>query len=311
MTVLTGFLGAGKTTCLNAFLGTPNAAGAAVVVNEFGAIDVDGAVLQGRVQGGGEVLRLPNGCVCCEVQEDLAGALLDLAARAEVGRCIVETTGLAEPGAILRGLYHDPRLRKAARAELVLTVCAADRVCEQIDRFPESARQIALADRIALSKTDLVLAEDAANARAAVARLNPLAEIAASGAHATLFAPLSGRRSVPDGDGHNGGHAPHPHSHGIAGFFVPLDGALDRDMFRDAMSFLILRHADNLLRAKGVVRFVGDARAHLINIVHDVHDARPTDARTASGLVFIGQGLPKAEIRTDLQACLRSVPATA
>ena len=330
VTILTGYLGAGKTTCLNAFLATPEAAGSAVVVNEFGEIDVDGAVLAGQLGNGADLLRLPNGCVCCEVQEDLAQALLHLAARGGLRRCIVETSGLAVPGAILRGLHHDPDLRRAAAAGPVLAVCAADRIARQLDRFPEVARQIALADRILLRKTDLATAESAAGARAAISALNPFAAITLPGNPAADFAPPRVARRAPDAPGNppdhgqddlghdNYGHEDHghgdhgygDHGHGIGSFTVRFDRPLDPDRFRDAMSFLILRHADNLLRAKGILHFDGDARGHLVNIVHDVYDSRPIDADAADALVFIGCDLPADAIRTDLLSCRIAATAT-
>ncbi|MSU91238.1 hypothetical protein GE300_16775 [Rhodobacteraceae bacterium 2CG4] len=316
VTILTGYLGAGKTTCLNAFLATPEAAGSAVVVNEFGEIDVDGAVLAGQLGNGADLLRLPNGCVCCEVQEDLAQALLHLAARGGLRRCIVETSGLAVPGAILRGLHHDPDLRRAASAGPVLAVCAADRIARQLDRFPEVARQIALADRILLRKTDLATAETAAGARAAISALNPFAAITLPGNPAADFAPPRVARRAPDAPGNTPDHGQDDHGHGdhghgIGSFTVRFDRPLDPDRFRDSMSFLILRHADNLLRAKGILHFDGDARGHLVNIVHDVYDSRPIDADAADALVFIGCDLPADAIRTDLLSCRIAATATA
>lgn len=295
-TVLTGFLGAGKTTCLNAWLARPEAAGTAVLVNEFGEIDVDGAVLAGRLADGSDLVRLPNGCVCCTVQEDLAAALLALAERG-VARCVIETTGLAEPGAILRGLQHDPRLRRVVARGPVVTVCASDCVVRQTDRFPVAARQVALADRLVLSKTDLATPEAVDAARETLRALNPMAEFAAAGDQAAVFAPAATDRPRPLPT------AGHAHSHGIANFAIALEAPLDPDLFRDAMSFLILRHADNLLRAKGLLRFAGNPRPQLFNLVHDVWQARPCDAAAPAGIVFIGQNLPEVEIRADLGAC--------
>ncbi len=304
VTVLTGFLGAGKTTCLNAWLDSADAAGTAVLVNEFGEIDVDSAVLAGRLGDGSALVSLPNGCVCCAVQEDLAEALLALIAeRQDIQRCVIETTGLADPGAILRGLRHDPRLRKGVRADLTLAVCPADRLEDQLARFPEPVRQIAIADRIVLTKTDLVDATQSASARKRLAELNPLAEIVAAStdaARAKCFTPMSPDRSMPK---LSHGHV-HAHTQGVSSFSIPLTRPLDPDRFRDTMSFLIMRHAENLFRIKGVVRFANEARPHLLNVVHDVYSSVPMPLDCAlTGLVVIGQDLPAGEIRADVQNC--------
>lgn len=313
VTLLTGFLGAGKTTCLNAFLKGPDAVGCAVLVNEFGAVDVDGGVLSEVLAEGSALVRLPNGCVCCAVQDDLAEALLALAKRGGLKRCIIETTGLADAGAILRGLHHDPRLRAVARVDLVLTVCAADRIAEQIDRFAEPARQIGIADRILLSKTDLAGPIRSAEARSRIAALTPLAQIVEATDDVVregALMPQAEARMTPPAANTISSHS-HSHSHGVTSFSISLPSVLDADAFRDTMSFLIMRHAENLLRLKGVIRFKGVDTPQLVNLVHDVWNATPVATLPAQpGFVIIGQNLPETRIRDDIQRCQYS-PAAA
>ncbi len=302
ITLLTGFLGAGKTTLLNKYLRTPEGAGTAVLVNEFGDVDVDGAVL-GAAIGGNEVLKLPNGCVCCEVQEDLAEALVELAARHAadgISRCVVETTGLADPGSILRGAAHDPRLKPATKVLQTICVASAPAIRDQVTRFVEAAEQISIADRIVISKADLVTPDLAAKVEADLKRQNPLAviEMADQGEPAAYFAPTGRYTSVPEIHAHN-------HTHGIGTFSIDLPGPLDRDFFRDVLSFWIMRHAERLLRVKGILRFADDPSAHLMNIVHDVCDIVPLEAPgEPCPIVFIGIDLPQDEIRADLLRCL-------
>ncbi|MBA3325841.1 MAG: GTP-binding protein [Rhodobacteraceae bacterium] len=309
VTLLTGFLGAGKTTCLNAFMQSPEAADTAVLVNEFGAIDVDGAVLSARLGIGSRVITLPNGCVCCAVQENLAEALLALTERrlGSVARCIVETTGLADPGAILRGVGHDARLRRTAVVDRIVTVCAADRIGDQLDRFAEPQRQIGLADRIVVSKADLATGAQRAAALGRIGAINPLADIRV----AVLGGADPGALFGEDGLGLHrltATTAAHHHSHAVRSFAVRTGGPLDPDRFRDVMSFLIMRHAESLLRIKGVVRIAGDAEPRLVNGVHDVFASEPiAEAAAPQGeggfLVFIGVDLPEAAIRADLASC--------
>ncbi|MEO1919409.1 MAG: GTP-binding protein, partial [Paracoccaceae bacterium] len=165
VTILTGFLGSGKTTCLNSFLRSPLAANTAVLINEFGEIDIDGAVLSASLADGSKMVTLPNGCVCCAVQEDLVDALLVLANRStdpveKIGRCIIETTGLANPGAIISGAGHDPRLIATILIDQTITVCAADRLQDQLVRFEEVGRQLGIADRVIVTKTDRISDEE-------------------------------------------------------------------------------------------------------------------------------------------------------
>ena len=314
VTILTGFLGSGKTTCLNTFLQSPEAFDTAVLINEFGEIDIDGAVLSANLADGSKMLTLPNGCVCCAVQEDLAEALLVLAERAKnprenIRHCVIETTGLADPGAIIRGVGHDLRLKKSTFVEQTVTVCAADRLQKQLARFEEVARQIGIADRIVLTKSDLVSADEQGGVKSAIAAINPLAEIemATNGD----FEPsiMSGPPSTIQEtvvQGHPGAHH-HHHSSAVQTFTVRLDKALDPGRFRDVMSFMIMRHAENLLRVKGIVRFAGEDAPRLLNGVHDVFSSEPTDNTTltkdsAGSIVFIGANLPEETIRADLKS---------
>ncbi len=315
VTVLTGFLGAGKTTCLNHYLRSDRALGTAVLVNEFGEIDIDGAVLSASLADGSKVVTLPNGCVCCAVQEDLALALLGLIERRQsepgsISRCIIETTGLADPGAIVRGLGHDPRLNKHAFVDQTITVCAADRVRNQLQRFDEAARQIGIADRIFISKTDLVGQDQRRKVGDMIRAINPLAMVLelhddASQPHPFDVAPETNSRPPNQSDT----AVPKAHDHSnVHTFFIRIEGALDPDRFRDTLSFLIMRHAENILRIKGNVRFTGEAGRRLLNGVHDVFSSDPitrsnSDTDSGGDIVFIGVNLPERQIRADISAC--------
>jgi G3E family GTPase len=313
--ILTGFLGAGKTTCLNGFLRAPDAAHTAVLVNEFGEIDIDGAAISAGISSGSRVIALPNGCICCAVQDDLKAALLELAERRRVdppalSRCIIETTGLADPGPIIRAIAHDPQLRQMARVVQTLAVAAADRILDQIARFPEPGRQLAIADRIFVSKVDLVTAIRRDAVMEKIKALNPLADVseAISGKvdpeHLFKPPPTAAAELLDD----RPSKAEHHHAHSVRTFSIRLGQSLDPDRFRDVMSFLIMRHAENLLRIKGLVRFAGDQRLRLISGVHDVFSSADACGAVlehdASGaIVFIGTDLPEERIRADILSC--------
>lgn len=335
VTLLTGFLGAGKTTILNKYLASAAGAGTAVLVNEFGDVDVDGTII-GATSGGGQMVSLPNGCVCCEMQDDLSAALLELEARRDadggISRCIIETSGLADPGSILRTVGRDPRLKSGFKVAQTICVAAAPSILDQATRFVEAAEQIALADRIVISKSDLV-ADDVVNEiNSVLSSRNPLAELAIMDIEAgveALFMPspkpgLARHEShLDDGcahdhqhgydhhhshhHGHDHGHDhdhSHDHTHGIASFSIQLDSPLDQDVFRDVLSFWIMRHSEALLRVKGFLSFAEEAETQLVNIVHDVCTIEPLGGEArGSFLVFIGIGLPENEIRRDLERC--------
>jgi G3E family GTPase len=315
VTILTGFLGSGKTTCLNAFLRTPQAANVAVLINEFGEIDVDGAVLSEQLADGSKMVTLPNGCVCCAVQEDLVDALLVLARRAadpaqNIRRCIIETTGLADPGAIVRGIGHDPRLKTTTRVEQTLTVCAADRLSDQLERFDEVARQIGIADRIYITKGDLVDPRGMNAAHSAIAAINPIAEISeAINGEIDANRMFGSSKASAISDLQSAEHHVHHHTSSVQTFTIHLDRALDPGRFRDTMSFMIMRHAENLLRIKGIVRFAGENTPRLLNGVHDVFSSERTQSNSlaegcAGSIVFIGVDLPEDTIRSDLVSSL-------
>ncbi len=297
-------MGAGKTTLLNEYLSSGVARDVAVLVNEFGAIDVDGAVINQTIGGGTKVMSLPNGCICCEVQEDLAEALLALVESGQSTTGILETTGLADPGAILRGAAHDPRLKRTIVIDSVVCVAGAPNIAAQLPEFPEAGVQVALADRIVISKSDLVSEDELSDTRDTVAKINPVAEIherTAGHELGPIFESIDGRQnSVPPSDTHH-------HSHGIQTFTVDLPGPLDPDRFRDTLSFLIMRHAESLLRMKGVALFSGDSTPRLLNGVHDVFTSDALDGaviENTGSLVFIGRGLPEEQIRSDLLGCV-------
>ena len=304
--VLTGFLGAGKTTVLNEWLSSGQAEDVALLVNEFGAVDVDGPVLDATLGTGNRVMSLPNGCICCEVQEDLADALIALSDGSLTRKGILETTGLADPGAVLRGVAHDTRLK--TRIDVIATICVAgaNTIKKQLAEFVEARAQLALADRIVLSKIDLVDDSEVDALQHKIKTLNPLAEIrryTQGHIEEGMFDPLNTGQVIPE-------HT-HQHSHGIDTFSVHLPRPLNHDLFRDTLSFWIMRYAEKLLRMKGIVMFDGKSEPQLLNAVHDVFTSGaatgPTIANGTGGtLVFITCGLSEKELRADLEECMVS-----
>jgi G3E family GTPase len=184
LTILTGFLGSGKTTLLKAVLASPVMAGTAVIVNEFGEVGLDDALI--RSTGGASddnTVLLPSGCVCCEVQGDLVEALLKLHEDVlagkipEIIRVVLETTGLADPGPIARALISDHDLFRVYRLDGIVTTVDAEHIRFQLAESSEPARQIALADRLVLTKTDRVVSAIIDDAERLMGELNVAASI--------------------------------------------------------------------------------------------------------------------------------------
>ncbi|HUC72093.1 MAG TPA: GTP-binding protein [Stellaceae bacterium] len=254
-TLLTGFLGSGKTTLLRRALTSPALADTAVVINEIGEIAIDHHLVD-FVEG--SVVELPGGCLCCAVREDLARTLRGLLDRRAAGeirafsRIVVETTGLADPAPILYTLGADPMLDHCLHLAGVVTLVDAVAGAQTFDRFPEAARQAALADTLVISKTDLAPLGPELASR--LDRLNDRARRVLAGdaddPGALLFGAAA--RAAPPVFGAEPVAA---HSHGIDAFAISLGGEISRLDFARALGGLARERGNDLLRVKGIVRF--------------------------------------------------------
>lgn len=180
VTILTGFLGAGKTTLLNRILAEQHGHRIAVIENEFGPEGVDNDLLVHESQE--QIVEMNNGCVCCTVRGDLARILGELHAKRDAGqlhfeRVIIETTGMANPGPVTQTFFVDEDVGRAYKIDGVITVVDAKHGHETLDAQPEAQNQVGFADRILLSKTDLVEPDEVRSLRERLVRMNPRAPI--------------------------------------------------------------------------------------------------------------------------------------
>ncbi|MFZ6726668.1 CobW family GTP-binding protein [Undibacterium sp. MH2W] len=179
-TILTGFLGAGKTTLLNRILQENHGFKIAVIENEFGQENIDNEIL---VQDSNEqIIEMNNGCICCTVRGDLIIALAKLIEQKNAGKIdfdhvIIETTGLANPGPVAQTFFVDEEVGTYYMLDAVVTVVDARHGMQQLDSNEEAQRQVGFADKLLLSKTDLVAPEDVATLRSRLTRMNPRAPV--------------------------------------------------------------------------------------------------------------------------------------
>jgi len=180
VTVLTGFLGSGKTTLLKRLLQHEGMAGTAVIINEFGEVGIDDALVE---KAGDDTVLLPSGCVCCEVRSDLVEALVKLHERARRGelpplkRVVIETTGLADPAPIAQTLISDRDIFRIYQLDGVVTTVDGEHGLGQIEQQFEPAKQIAVADRVVITKSDVAAAGAIEKLSARVRSLNPAVDV--------------------------------------------------------------------------------------------------------------------------------------
>jgi G3E family GTPase len=314
--VVTGFLGSGKTTLVREFLKTPEGANTAVVINEFGAVGIDDALVRAATDE--KTVLLGNGCVCCNTRSDLQIALRGLVADRERGaiphfqRIIIETSGLADPGPILQTFASDRALGGEFHVEAAVTLVDEVSAQETLDLSFEARKQIILADRVVITKTDLATAPNIELLKDRLTELNPHAaiETAVNGVidPRRLFA---NRDDGADAQQHNAFVAEAAHSDGIRSFVWREAAPISWDAFMRAMETLTAMRGPDLLRAKGFLNVAGSAGPVVIQVAqHLMHppvelQAWP-DAERATRVVFITRNLPEQAVR-DLFAAVRGL----
>jgi G3E family GTPase len=314
VTLITGFLGSGKTTLLQRLLRDPALSDTAVLINEFGEIGLDHHLLE-RIDE--TIVMLQSGCVCCTIRGELSTAIKDLHSRRERGllppfrRLVIESTGLADPFPILSTVRSDPVLRHHFCLGNVITTIDAVNGARQLDAQTESIKQVAVADRLVLTKTDLTTVEAATHLTKRLRHINPGAPLWHA-AEDDLDADelLSGEDQEPcwPADSHDAlpdDH--HRHADDIRTLALSIDEPVDWTRFGVWLTMLLNRHGDALLRVKGILNVADAATPVAVHAVqHLVHTPRHLeawpDADRRSRLVFIARGLDPAVIERSFRA---------
>lgn len=320
VTVLTGFLGAGKTTLLNALLRQPEMADAAVLINEFGAVGLDHHLV-GKVDEA--IVLLDSGCLCCSVRGDLTRALRELfmrRLRREIpafSRVLIETSGLADPAPVLYTLLEDFFIAERYRIDGVVTVVDALHGAGQLSRQFEALKQVAMADRLLLTKCDLAAPAEIEPLRARLARINPGAPLleVCNGAIAAaqvmgcgLYDPQTkhadvqrwlAEEKVRTAAAAHGQQTPHDlprHDGRVFAFVLRFSQPFSWHAFAETLDVLLATCGERILRVKGLIHVAGEVAPRVVHCVQHVRYPAALlpdwpDADRDSRLVFIVQGL--------------------
>lgn len=337
--ILTGFLGAGKTTLLNTLLKDPLLASAAVIINEFGDVGIDHLLVERADEN---IVEMASGCLCCTIRGDLIDTIHDLLARRGRGeiksfdRIVIETTGLADPAPVLHAVMSEPGLLAACRLEGVITVVDAVNGMATLDAHPEAVKQVAVADRIVLTKVDLLEGREGEDLLFAiigrVRKLNPAARLLTTHRNEAaaerlftmgLFDPAAktvdvqkwlSAEAYDTGEKRNRRHR-HHHEHGhhhhhdvsrhddhIRAFSFTEVNAISPQGLELFMELLKSYHGANMLRMKGIVKMSDDPKRPVVlhGVQHVFHPpVRLTDwpdGDERTRLVFIVKDIEKPMI---------------
>jgi G3E family GTPase len=302
VTVVTGFLGAGKTTLLRRFLASPEGQGTAVIINEFGAVGIDDALVR---EAADQTVLLGNGCICCITRTDLQIALRRLVFDRERGtvprfaRVVIETSGLADPAPILQTFSTDRALGGEFHIDVVLAVVDIVNGETALDTAAEARKQVILADRLVISKTDLATPEAIEQLTRRLQHLNPRAAI-----DIAVGGELDPNRIIEPATGERSGFiAEAEHSDGIASFVIEQDQPIEWPSFSRAMETLIALRGSDLLRVKGLLNVTGCRGPVVVQYVqHLAHppvelDSWP-DKNRNSRVVFITRDISERDVRS-------------
>ncbi|HEY5636417.1 MAG TPA: GTP-binding protein [Burkholderiales bacterium] len=316
VTILTGFLGAGKTTLLNRILKEDHGHRIAVIENEFGEVGVDNDILERSDE---QIVEMNNGCICCTVRGDLIRILGELKGRREAGtlafdRVVIETTGMADPGPVAQTFFTDEEIGGYYLLDSILTLVDAKHAGATLDEFREAQEQVGFADRILMSKTDLVDEAEVKALSERIRRMNPRAPI--KPVHFGQ-APID---EVLDLRGFNLNailevnpeflvDSHHDHHDAVSSFVFTTDKAFDGDKLEQFLSGIIQVYGPDLLRYKGVLWMKGNPRRVVFQGVHmmmggDLGKPWAKGEKKKSLMVFIGKDLPKDLILGGLEQCI-------
>jgi len=323
VTILTGFLGSGKTTLLNHILKADHGHRIAVIENEFGEAGIDNELL---VQDRGEqIVEMNNGCICCTVRDDLVRILGELAAKRKAGtlefdRVVIETTGLADPAPVAQTFFVDEEIGMNYLLDAIVTLVDAVHAPQQMLEHHEAQEQVGFADRIVLTKTDLVSMNDVLTLKARLMRMNPRAAILEArfgqvDLHQVLDLRGFNLNAILEIEPDFLTDVNHEHDDDVSSFVFRETQALDLDRMEAFLGAIVQVYGPQLMRYKGILNIAGDPRRIVFQGVHMLMGAdhgapwREGELRETR-MVFIGRNMPKDVLLKGLQQSIASGAAT-
>ena len=309
VTILTGFLGSGKTTLLNYILKQPHGHRIAVIENEFGEAGIDNELL---IQDQGEqIIEMNNGCICCTVRGDLVRILGELAAKRKEGtvkfdRVVIETTGLADPAPVAQTFFVDEDITQNFMLDAIVTLVDAKHAPRQLDEHHEAQEQVGFADRILLTKTDLVDAAEVQALRQRLTHMNPRAKIAESRKGVAALEDLLDIRgfnlnAILEIEPDFLSDVEHEHDDDITSFVFRETRPMDLEKIEDFLSAIVQVYGAKLLRYKGILNIAGLEQRVVFQGVHmlmgsDLGAPWKGGEVRESKMVFIGKDMPREEL---------------
>ena len=312
VTVLTGYLGSGKTKLLNRILSETHGKRFAVIINEYGEIGIDNDLI---VTADEEVFEMNNGCICCTVRGDLIRIIAGLMRRSSAfDGIVIETTGLADPAPVAQTFFVDEDVRRKTKLDAIVTVTDARHLLDEIDRAPEAQEQLAFADVVLINKIDLVDQEGLARVERRIRKINPYVTIHRTERCGLDLGKVLGRdafnldRILEAEPAFLSQAHDHEHDEEIASLCLVADQPMKPNKFVSWIQDVTRRFGTDILRMKGIVSIEDDDRQFVVQSVHMLIEGgsqRPWKEKESrqTRLVFIGRDLPKDPLRQSFEAC--------
>jgi G3E family GTPase len=318
VTVVTGFLGSGKTTLVNYILSANHGKRIAVIENEFGEIGIDDALV---IDAEEEIFEMNNGCICCTVRGDLIRILGTLMKRKDkFDYILVETTGLADPAPVAQTFFVDDEIRNQLRLDAIVTVVDAKHLAlhlfeeKEVGIENEALEQLAFADRVLVNKIDLVSEEELLRVEGQIRSINAGASIVRTQMSKVdldwvLNAHAFELSRVLEVDPQFLEETEHLHDQSITSVGIEADGAVDLEKINDWLGWLLREKGVDIFRMKGIINVKDFDKRFVFQGVHMLFDGQPdrewgVGERRNNKMIFIGRNLDRAELNSRFAACL-------
>ena len=318
VTVVTGFLGSGKTTLVNYILSENHGKRIAVIENEFGEIGIDDALV---IDAEEEIFEMNNGCICCTVRGDLIRILGTLMKRRDkFDYILVETTGLADPAPVAQTFFVDEEIRAQLRLDAIVTVVDAKHLAlhlfeekeEGIEN--EAVEQLAFADRVLINKIDLVSEQELIQVENQVRSINAGASLVRTQMSKVdldwvLNAGAFDLSRILEVDPEFLGDSEHQHDQSVASVGIEVEGPVNLEKINDWLGWLLMEKGVDIFRMKGIINVENSENRFVFQGVHMLFDGQPDrawgpDESRVNKMIFIGRNLDRDELNSRFRACL-------